>query len=207
LPLSKAYAYDPDGDTWEKLPELPSPRGASAVVMVSGKVYVVGGCSQKLCSNDKEATPEEQAMLVFDPTDKSWSTSPQMSPRWLFGSSALGDRVGVYLGGGATSWAEVFDPTTQTWSASKKPRDSLDPGVYSLVSYGPDMYMLVIADTISGGGLSASGKLWRYDSIADELSVVGQRGQSDGDALFLGDVLAEQIYFVGAFTHVKVENK
>jgi non-specific serine/threonine protein kinase len=89
--LAAFEEYDPATDRWERLPDLPTPRGGLAATAVcTGHVVAVGG--------EAEATfPEAE---VYDLRSGSWSALPGLpTPRHGLGVVALGTTVYTLSGG------------------------------------------------------------------------------------------------------------
>ncbi|XP_055355344.1 kelch-like protein 5 [Paramacrobiotus metropolitanus] len=69
---SLALAYDPAGDTWTRLADMPTPRaGVAACVTPSGLIYIVGGAVGVAPGNVEELVA---CALVesYDPTTNQW---------------------------------------------------------------------------------------------------------------------------------------
>ncbi len=200
-PQDATFAYDFSADTWTPKAKLPVPRGLMAVRAMGSKVYLVGGYTQPSKSTD----PQDKGMLVYDPGADSWTTATQMpNDRQLFATDALGGTLVTYFGLSSGPLLDRYDTGTNTWKAGTDPAQKLDPGVYTRVVAGNNLYLLVLADKITGGGTQASGKVWKYDPAADAWSIAGQRNPDSRDALFLGAPIDTSIYFVGAFTQASV---
>ncbi len=108
-------AYDPNTDTWEALPDLPSQRNHIAGAAIDGKFHVVGGRLGPGYGSDKTAVHE-----VFDPKTRKWSTAaPMLKPRsGINGVMANGcfHVWGGEKGAGMFPDPDYYDPRTDQWS-------------------------------------------------------------------------------------------
>lgn len=203
LAHDKAFAYDPAGDAWATLPSLPSGRGDAAVVRSGDRFLVLGGFRGTTPSTIGKACETEA--LAFDTKTQAWSTVPQMPHARLigFGVDPVGSgEVATYFGLGSGPTLDRFEPATGRWRSGTEPTEKIDPGVYTRVAYGGDLFLLVVADKLSSNGTSASGKLWKYASAEDRWSIVGRRAPDQRDALFYGKAIGTSLYFAGAFTNL-----
>lgn len=107
--------------SWVETPRMDSPRsGASARLLMDGRVLVIGGCYT--------AGPRGSPCLlvtrveIYDPESGTWNRTQSMNhPRSPFTMTLLQD--GRVLVTGGTSAPELFDPVTETW------RDTTPMGV------------------------------------------------------------------------------
>ena len=92
---------------------MPTARNYAGAAVLDGKIYVIGGWSNR---NSNISTVE-----VYDPQANTWATAPPMSERRNGpGVAALGGKIyvaGGYVGGSDLASVEVFDPQTNSWSA------------------------------------------------------------------------------------------
>lgn len=90
--LALAARYDPDTDTWERLPPLPVPAGGADAVAAGGAVIVVGG------GNDRGGTVTG-AVQRFDVQRGRWELLPELrTPRHGHAAARIGDRLWVFGG-------------------------------------------------------------------------------------------------------------
>jgi N-acetylneuraminic acid mutarotase len=92
-PVPATFAFDPTTQKWEDLGLMPNPRGASAVGVHGGKVYLAGG----LVGRGKGST----LVSVFDTVAKKWTDLPERSlpeGREHVGGAVIGDTFFVVGG-------------------------------------------------------------------------------------------------------------
>lgn len=129
-PSALVFRLAPDGASWTPLAPMPAPRGAHTAALVAGKVYVVGGVSERL-----ELAAET---WVYDPKADAWTTGPAMpTPRDHVTSVELDGRL-VVVEGQRLSHADVlgamesFDPAAGEWTRladAPTPRNAMVAGV------------------------------------------------------------------------------
>jgi N-acetylneuraminic acid mutarotase len=116
--LSTLEAYDPRSDTWSVRAPMPTARLAMAAGVVDGKLYVVGGFTNK--GGERTLSTVE----AYDPTTDAWTTkAPMPTPRM---SLAVGVVNGILyaVGGNGPSTnlsdtlntVEGYDPKTDSWT-------------------------------------------------------------------------------------------
>jgi len=90
--LATFERYDPAGEEWETLPELPLGVASPALVAADGKLVVVGGEDQDQWEDGKGWVTS--SAWEFDPRSERWSRLPNMKyERRGGGIAAVGDRV------------------------------------------------------------------------------------------------------------------
>jgi non-specific serine/threonine protein kinase len=106
--LPTVERYDPQGNRWQKMPNMPRLHWAFGITRVAGRIAVIGGVgSGGLIPGLGGLAPQVD---LFDPGRRTWSTLPGMrTPRHHFGAVAVGDRV--YAIEGTTT---LTTPTTTT---------------------------------------------------------------------------------------------
>ncbi len=103
--------YDPAADTWEDLPDKPTPVDEAPAALLGEKIYLPGG---KLASGEVTA-----ALEIYDPRQNTWTEgAPLPAPRSAVALAAFEGRL--YLFGGwdgnayaAETWA--YDPQEDAW--------------------------------------------------------------------------------------------
>lgn len=137
-PDPRTFRYDPQDDVWVPGPDLPAGRGrgASAVGVIDGVIYVVGGIGSGGARRWVDA---------LDPATGEW-TARQDAPR-AFDHAAygvIGRRLVIAAGraGAIASFVDavhVYDPATDTWSDGA-PIPTARGGVASAV-HGGKLYV------------------------------------------------------------------
>jgi N-acetylneuraminic acid mutarotase len=133
-PVANAWEYDPGGDSWKALASLPTKRGSPIAAAVNGKIYVIGGATMNLGSDEPAVFANRPARSVgtndaYDPETNKWeSRSPMPTARnHTFGGAVndkiyvIGGRLGSPFIGAAsnTDVVEEYDPATDQWGAPK----------------------------------------------------------------------------------------
>ena len=87
--LADMEVYDPETNTWEKLPDMPTARSGLGATAMNGKIYVFGG--------ELPITFEENE--VYDIATRTWETlEPLPIPVHGIGVVTFGN--GIFLFGG-----------------------------------------------------------------------------------------------------------
>ncbi len=107
------YRYDPDGDRWDYVTDLPAGVNHAGLAYLDGSLYVLGG-HQGVSFN-----PTDRVM-IYDLADGVWRDgSPMPTRRGAAAVAILDGRIHV-IGGetssGVTDVHEVYDPETDSWS-------------------------------------------------------------------------------------------
>lgn len=114
LPSDFSAVLDTSTGTWRRLPPLPHPRYAHAVVLHEGLIYVLGG-------EGAEGTIE--TVDVFDPVAEKWSTgTPMPDARGSLDAVSAGDEIyvlGGYLDAGPTDLVQTYSPGTGDWTVAE----------------------------------------------------------------------------------------
>lgn len=156
-PYNLSYRYDPQKDMWERLPDMPTSRGALGLIELDKKIYAVGGASH----DEKFSTLE-----VYDIETKKWETKKSMpTPREHLAVAEVQGKIYV-LGGFTTErfeslkTVEVYDPKTDTWEEGKPL--PLPLSGFAAASLNDNIF-------IFGGqqGVAVSGEVHRYDTKKD----------------------------------------
>lgn len=106
------WRFDPETETYEALPDLPSPQRGLVGASVGGRIYAIGGAN-----NFNLAVPFTRA---YDPSSHVWAElAPMLSARSEAAVVTIKDQIWV-LGGdnnGALQSVEIYDTKTDTWRA------------------------------------------------------------------------------------------
>ena len=128
--LDHAQVYDPATKAWTDLPKLPEARSSHDIVVVDGKLYVVGGWpldtskdakDQKADDRDHERTMHA-SMLVLDlaKPDAGWQAVPQPFERRALAVAANAGKIYAIGGMDAknemSNAVDVYDIASKTWS-------------------------------------------------------------------------------------------
>ena len=132
VPSDAAWEYDPVADSWRALAALPTARGAAAAIVVSGRIFVIGGAAPHPGAPETAVMPGRPHRSVgmveeYDPTANAWRRRADMpTPR---NHHAIGEAAGrIYVIGGRvgaafmtsasnTDLVEEYDPSTNMWGA------------------------------------------------------------------------------------------
>lgn len=139
VPTGLAYRYAPQIKAWERLADMPLPRGAHAAGLIDYKVYVAGGVGidGQLLS----------AVHVYDISAQTWSTAPDLPTPRDHVAGAVVDGLFYVVGGRSQSLTtnkatlEAYDPEAKRWMQLRDmptPRGGLTAANYSgqLVAVG-----------------------------------------------------------------------
>jgi N-acetylneuraminic acid mutarotase len=93
---ASTHAFNPIGETWEKLPDLPVPLGYAASTVIDDKLFVLGGYTGTEV-NRRIFTLEKRS------SGYSWSTFGELPQGRLFARAVSVDKS-IYLLGGTTEF-------------------------------------------------------------------------------------------------------
>jgi N-acetylneuraminic acid mutarotase len=121
--LASFYAYDPEFDTWERLPDLPTPLNHPGVVAADGKLWVVGSMGPlgiRLRGFMFARWNPRSEVFVYDPAARNWTDGPPMPEPRGAGGVAVAEGAIWYVGGINAALAitnDLFrlDLTTLKW--------------------------------------------------------------------------------------------
>jgi hypothetical protein len=166
--------------TWSEQSPLPGPRGfGSATVLADGRVLVVGGCADSLC------TTLLSDAVVYDPVANTWTAAGSMSsPRAGHTATLLNDGTVLVAGGcidatcSATGAGNSVLSSVDIWTASAESAasdaggdgeagaTSADAGAAGQFTAGPSMAgarhhhtatLLTNGDVLMAGGADSTG--------------------------------------------------
>ena len=119
VPVAKAEVYDPVKDSWESLPDMNSPRSAHALTVLDGKIYAVGGYTDKKMKAKAEC---------YDPRLKKWKVIADKKSSLGKNCNAVGYNGLLYVVEWETeTWGDyilkeknevlkTYDPKTGLWT-------------------------------------------------------------------------------------------
>ena len=101
FPVSSAYRYAPDTDSWTRIADMPYPAWGMAYSGSGGKLQLVGGITGGYITNQA---------VQFDPATGAWSDLPNATYSMFRGGAACGlSRIGGSIGSfTATPFAEYL---------------------------------------------------------------------------------------------------
>ena len=109
--LGTVFEYEPARNAWRGRAQMPTPRGALAVAAVGGRLYALGG------STDRVTNAHE----VYEVASDRWTAANSM-PTARDHLAAVGFEGRVWALGGRESFlgtqyanVEIYDPTTDSW--------------------------------------------------------------------------------------------
>ena len=164
--------YDPDSDSWNQGPPIPSKRGWFGAALLDGYIYAIAG-KRLRSSEEKERTGDignyeiRDSVVRLDLATATWSSVESISePRagvvatvcagkiYAIGGNAMNNET--RSGGPHLDRVEVYDPDTGHWSMSKP----LPVGVQgpSVSTFDDRVYV-----TSGLGGEGASNHSWVMD--------------------------------------------
>jgi N-acetylneuraminic acid mutarotase len=129
VPVSHAWEYDPQADSWRALAPLPGARGSASAVHVNGRIHVIGGATLPAGLKEEWVHPSRNIAVgtheVYDLASNSWTKATDMpTPRNHAAGGAVGNRIYV-IGGRIGSvfipnafnidLVEEYDPATDQW--------------------------------------------------------------------------------------------
>jgi len=124
-PTARAYRYDPAGDTWARIADLPASRHHMPLAVAYDTLYAVGGLS----GLDFRA---EATLWAYRVDRNAWEArAPLPTPRGASAVAAVQSKlivVGGFEAGGLVQASAIYDPTTDMWRSAAPiptPRDHL----------------------------------------------------------------------------------
>lgn len=186
-----------DGQSWEALPSLPSPRSSHDVAVVGDTLYVVGGWNMP--GSSKEAT-WHKTMLSYDlKAEKGeWkeTAAPPFTRRALAAAAWNGKLVvigGMNEKGGPTREVAIYDPASNSWTQGPTIQGGMMDGFGSSAFAVGDQ---LIVTTVSGSIQSLRPGQTEWDYVgqladarffhrvlpwgADRLLIVGGANMEEG---------------------------
>jgi len=123
---ARAYRYDPAGDTWERIADLPAPRHHMPLAVAHDTLYAVGGLS----GTDFRA---EGTLWMYRADGNTWEARASLpAPRGASGVATVQGTLvavgGIGADGGLIAASAIYDPATDMWRAAAPiptPRDHL----------------------------------------------------------------------------------
>jgi hypothetical protein len=148
--------YDPSGNTWTRLAKLTNMREHIAAVVLSGRIFALGG---------RWDTAELSTVEIYDPASEHWSPGPSMAvARAGHGAAVLHEQIvvaggEVILAGNQTlDSVEVLDPATGAWSAAPV----LPTPVHGVPAATVDGTLFTLGGSSRAGGIANNGQVFAY---------------------------------------------
>ena len=106
--LATLEIYDPATDTWEKGPDMPTPRGGLVAAVVDGVLYAITG------GQIRQGLP---AVEVYDPAIGTWKKRAHIPIGKYTGAASVVDGK-IYVIGGwpGTQLVQMYDLAADTWT-------------------------------------------------------------------------------------------
>jgi len=154
--VSGVEVYDPQTNRWSNRPSpMPTPRYRFAVVCFMGKIYCIGGYTNRHSDSSSGVTE------VYDPATDQWETRASMTTRGAGYACVIDDRIYVmgryaaapYDGVLYPTICEVYDPLLDVWSVydGPLPEGPSSSMVFDNRQYVWDGSRLRIYDLVGGG--------------------------------------------------------
>jgi len=192
--VGTAESYDPATGTWSPAGTMIVPRYShGAVLLPSGRVLVVGGCTRLSTTGYCQlATAEAE---LYDPATGLWTRATAMGTARLWPAVALLPTGLVLVAGGCTrtdsygycldgtTTAELYDPAAGTWTATGPMLDErmyfpavLLPSGGVLAAGGYDGYYSLAVSEIYDSGTGAGCRVCQADGSCTSLPAGGLCG-------------------------------
>ncbi|MFN8707078.1 MAG: Kelch repeat-containing protein [Planctomyces sp.] len=153
LSLSEVQEFDPNSETWRRMPDLPEPRSSHRAAILGQHIFVFGGWS--LYGGEDGIWLKHGLVLDLGNESAGWKTVVQPVARRAVEVIAFRGRI--WLIGGLTpdddisSQIHVFDPVTETWSTG--------PGVPGMPANGNGIAAAVVRGALVLAGMD--GRVYR----------------------------------------------
>ena len=146
--FSFCEAFDPDTNTWREIAPMPTPRFASAAVVLGNRILVLGGAGLR-----EDGFKNFDVVESYDPRINQWSEAGFRLPQPAAGAGACIRNNRLYLAGGNSgdrieNRTRYYDPDCSQWTELSP----LETGrlVMGMISMGDTLYLI--------GGRGADGK-------------------------------------------------
>ena len=153
--MSTVEAYDPATDIWTTKANMPTPRTMSAIAVVDGRIYVIGGAFGTVQENRTLSAVE-----AYDPTTEKWTRKADMPTARCLSATCVIDGQ-IYVSGGVAKVSEisscmptveVYDPSTDTWTQtfdmprarSNHSASVVDGKMYIIGGADPELIKLIV---------------------------------------------------------------
>jgi N-acetylneuraminic acid mutarotase len=158
--VGDAWTYQPDGETWTRIADLPEARDHMVAGVIDGRLYVVGG------RDGSNISAHTDRVDVYDPSTDAWSSAaPMPTSRGGMAAGVLGGLLFVAGGEGNASAPsgvfdvlEAYDPLADIWFSLPPmpvPRHGTGGAVLDGVFFVPG------GADVEGGGAVDAHEAWR----------------------------------------------
>jgi N-acetylneuraminic acid mutarotase len=145
--------YDPHSNTWTTMASIPNPIEAYSSVVMSGKIYVIGGIQPFLTSSSAGYHElVNNATWIYDPVTDEWASTaylPVTVNRAVAGkTSGLLAPQGIYVFGYTSEgvhpflMTQVYDPLTETWINGTR-KEKIDLNTNPAIAAFNDTFYLI----------------------------------------------------------------
>ncbi|MGI5488240.1 carboxypeptidase regulatory-like domain-containing protein [Microtetraspora malaysiensis] len=161
-PSTKVYVYDPAANTWQTRAAVnPAPRAAAGLAVVSGQIYLVGGCVDGNCA-------KSNAVVKYDPAADTFATvAPYPVPVAWHGCGGINGTVYCAGGNGTTTLKSTYayQPSSNTWTQlADLPVDFWAAGVDTANG------LLLLSTGVINNSTVVTNQGWAYDPAANTWS-------------------------------------
>ncbi len=172
------WKYTPSNDTWETLPDAPTPEWVSELAEVDGKIYVFGGRHGDGRGMD--------SVWEYNQSSGVWtSKAPMPTGRYGSATAVIDNKIYVFGGNWGTSSNEVYDPSTDIWGI----KSDLPLKLWGWDVAGPSGWRICVVEAEDPGSTVI------YDPIADTYEM-GDEIPTPSDYP-MGDSINDSIFVAG----------
>jgi len=156
--VASVLIYDPDGDSWDSGPDLPTAVHHVNAAVVDGTIYVVGSLAPNFAPIAE--------VWSWTPGDEAWATDHTPMPGSARGAAAVGvvDGSIVVAGGfaatGSSTAVSAYHPGADEWDVTP---DALPIPLDHATGQVADGSLYVIGGR-SNGIVAVSAEVFRYDA-------------------------------------------
>ena len=175
LPTSKATSTF----SWKEGQTLNHPRCNFSVAVVDKTIYVFGGRAIKNGSTTQIVEQvEAYEPNATNPSDRKWKViENETMPIFSSASCVMGDKIylfgGIWESGGKhkpTNRVRIFDSSTRNWTTG----ENMPSKRYGMEAVAYEGKMYIIGGRSSTVGNLSEEKVWRYDPITDNWTVLNE---------------------------------
>lgn len=182
-PLSWAFVYDPEADTWTSTGSMTADRSNhTATLLDHGEVLVTGG----IYRDGADTRPLRSAEL-YDPAKGTWRSTASMAVARTDHSATLLPNGKVLVAGGSTpsTSTELYDPPTERWTATGSMKEERHG--HDAVLLSGRRVMVVGGWDVPGEGSALSTEVYDVSSGTWSPGAFLLRDTSSGAAVVLPD--------------------